>query len=330
MQFGGGKPSPGVIFDSDLGATIDDALALALLYGLQGKGESRVVGVSVSRPCLQSAEFADVLVRFYTGEPGPFSVVQPIGMTLGPKPAPDTALAGEPLARQSPEGNPLYPRSIAKLNDTADPIALIRNSLSAQYDDNAIVVCTGPATNLAGVLDLPEAKDLIARKVHHLVLGAGSYPDGLADPAIRADVRAARRVLAEWPSPIVACGSEIGAAFPFPASSLDRDFAWAPTHPLVDAYRAAGTMPYDAPSAAMAAALYAVRSKENYFPLSGAGTITVLDDGRTHFAAGDGKHRCLIADPAQKERVLQVYTELASTHPVPRQRFRPGAKKKQE
>jgi len=49
MQFGGqGKPSVGVIFDADLGNTIDDALALALLYGLQGKNESRVVSVSVT------------------------------------------------------------------------------------------------------------------------------------------------------------------------------------------------------------------------------------------------------------------------------------------
>ena len=38
MQFGGqGKPSLGVIFDADMGGTIDGPLGLALLYGLQGK-----------------------------------------------------------------------------------------------------------------------------------------------------------------------------------------------------------------------------------------------------------------------------------------------------
>ena len=329
MQFGGGRPPVGVVFDSDMGNTIDDALALAMLYGFQGKGEARVVGVSVSRPSLQSAEFADVLVRFYTGEPGPFSITQPIGLALSSKAAPDTPLLTAPLARQTPEGKPQYPRSIGKLNDTADPQALIRNNLSAQFDDNAIVVCTGPATDLAAVLDLPEAKDLIAKKVRYLVLGAGSYPDGPPEPGIRADIRAARRVLAEWPGPIVACGSEVGDALPFPASGLEG-FAWAPAHPVVDAYRAARPMPYDAPSWAMAAALYAIRPKETYFQVSGEGTISVLDDGRTHFAAGAGKHRYVIADPAQKDRVIQAYTELASTHPVPRQRFRPQQKKKQQ
>jgi hypothetical protein len=330
MQFGGGRPPVGVVFDSDLGNTIDDALALALLYGLQGKGESRVIGVVVSRSNLRAAQFADVLVRFYTGEPGPFSVVQPIGLTLAAKPAPDTPLESAPLDRKGPEGKALYGCSIQQLNDTADPVALIRNNLSAQFDGNAIIVCTGPATNLAALLDLPEAKDLISRKVRYLVFGAGSYPEGPAEAGVRADIRAARRVFSEWPSPVIACGSEVGEALPFPASSLEKDFAWAAAHPVVDAYRAAKPMPYDAPSGAMAAALYAVRPKENYFQLSNPGSITVLEDGRTHFSAAGGTHRYLIADPAQKDRVIQAYTELASTHPVPRQRFRPPQKKDQE
>ena len=42
-------------------------------------------------------------------------------------------------------------------------------------------------------------------------------------------------------------------------------------------------MPYDAPTWAMAALLYAVRSQEGYFKLSEPGTISVHDDGRTKF-----------------------------------------------
>jgi len=76
--------------------------------------------------------------------------------------------------------------------------------------------------------------------------------------------------------------------------------------------------------------LYAVRSDAGYFRLSEAGTIHVLDDGRTRFQpSAGGKHRYLIADPEQKDKILQAYTELASTKPVPRApRFR-GAQKKQ-
>ena len=75
-----GKPSVGIVFDADLGNTIDDALALAMLFGFQGKNEARVLSVSTTKSSLNAAIFADVLVRFYTGEPSPFFGVTPIGL----------------------------------------------------------------------------------------------------------------------------------------------------------------------------------------------------------------------------------------------------------
>src|ERR1039457_7544200 len=78
MQFPSqSKPPVGIVFDADLGNTIDDALALAMLYGFQGKNESRVLSVSTTKSSLAAAIFADVLVRFYTGEPGPFAPAIP-------------------------------------------------------------------------------------------------------------------------------------------------------------------------------------------------------------------------------------------------------------
>ena len=44
----------------------------------------------------------------------------------------------------------------------------------------------------------------------------------------------------------------------------------------------------------------------------------MLDDGRTRFtASAEGKHRYLILDPVQKDRILQTYTEVASAKPEP-------------
>ena len=118
---------------------------------------------------------------------------------------------------------------------------------------------------------------------------------------------------------------EIGVALDFPGSSIDREFAAAVAdNPIADAYRVWRPMPYDAPSWAMAAALYAVRPNEGYFKLSGPGTVQVHDDGRTSFTASDqGRHQYLVNLPEQKERILRAYVELASAKPVPRQRFRP-------
>ena len=94
---------------------------------------------------------------------------------------------------------------------------------------------------------------------------------------------------------------------------------------VVDAYCAFKPMPYDAPTGGMAAVLYAIRPQEGYFKLSEPGVIQVLGDGRTRFTpSAGGKHRYLILDPAQRERIVKTYTEIASAKPAPRQpRFRP-------
>ena len=68
-----------------------------------------------------------------------------------------------------------------------------------------------------------------------------------------------------------------------------------------------------------------MRPQEGYFKLSEPGTILVSDDGRASFTpSANGKHRNLIFDPAQKEKVLAAFVELASTHPVPRRGRRGG------
>ena len=98
-----------------------------------------------------------------------------------------------------------------------------------------------------------------------------------------------------------------------------------PDNPVADAYKACRPMPYDSPSLAMTAALYASRPKEGYFKLSGPGTISVDNEGRTSFTASEkGTHQYLIADPEQKEKILAAYVELASAKPeAGGRRFRP-------
>ena len=329
MQFAGqGKPPLGIIFDSDMGARIDAALALALLYGFEGKGEARLTSVSVSKSNLKAAAYCEAVGRFYAGATSPevrfFFRSLPVGLSTDGKMAEDTLMLTVPLSKRNAEGAPVYNHGIGKLNETAEVTALIRNAFTAQQDQNSAVVLAGPATNLVKVLDLPGAKDLISRKVRLLSVAAGAYPDGQPEFHIQGDIAAARKLFAEWPTPIVAAGFEVGEALRFPASSIEKDFAWSTAHPVVDAYRAFQPMPYDAPSCDLAAALYAVRPQEGYFKLSDPGTIRVLDDGRTKFVpSAEGKHRYLIVDPAQNERVIKTYVEIASAKPVPRQpRFR--------
>jgi hypothetical protein len=324
-QRGAEKPAAGVFFDTDF-ATVDSVLAVGLLYGLQGKGNCRVAIVTVSRPNLAVVGFADAVERFYRGPAGTFAQVPPVGMVTAGSPGETSPAFVEPFQKKKPDGMPVYRNAVRSVIDTGDPNTLIRNYLEAQYDGNAFFVLSGPATNLAAALAFPGLKETIAAKVKYLVVAGGAFPAGAPEAHIRADIPAARRVFAEWPTSIVASGYEIGAALDFPGSSIDQEFAAAvPDNPIADAYRAWRPMPYDAPSWAMAASLYAGRPNEGYFKLSGPGTIQVHDDGQTSFTAShQGRHQYLINDPEQKDRILRAYVELASAKPVPRQRFRPA------
>jgi hypothetical protein len=242
-----------------------------------------------------------------------------IGMPEGSSGSDDNAALGALLTKTSADGAPLYTSPIAGLVNTAESAILIRNLLLAQHDGNAAIVLAGPATGVVRILGLYRSGPQVTAKCKVLVVAAGSFPAGQPEASIKADVAAAKKLFAEWPTPIVAVGTEVGEALPYPGASIEKDFSWAPAHPFVDAYRAFKPMPYDAAASALAAVLYVVHPDEDYFKLSDPGTISVLDDGRTRFTpAADGKHRYLIVDPAQKERIVSLYTAMVSAPPAPR------------
>lgn len=274
------KPTPAVVFDSSLEDDISQVLALAQLLGCHSRQEVRVTSLSVSRNNLRTAAFCDLMGRF-------FGTSLSIGMAVNVAASTSVPpMLSAVLTRQTPEGKPVYNRVVEKLNDTADPVALIRNALTSQQDQNTVVVLAGPSVNLLGLLALPEGKKLVQKKVRVLVVAAPFDA----------------KLLAEWPGAAIIAGEEIGQSLPFPGAGIEEDFAWAANHPLVDAYRAARMMPYDVSSAAMAAVLYAAHPEENYFKLS----------------EPQGRQRQLIADTNQKDRVIQAYRQAVSAKPPER------------
>lgn len=292
------KPVVGVVFDADIGGGIGGVLALALLYGLEQKSETRVVGLSTTRPSLASAALMDAFQKFYFGRP------LPVGMPETGTAPPDPPMLSAVVSK--------FRHEVKTLNDTAEPAATIRNAYTAQHDENCIMVLAGPASNLVHSLSLPNVKELAAAKVRSLMVVDG--------PEFRSDPASARRLFAAWPGSVVVAGEDIGAAVPFPQASIEEDFAWAEKgHPLVEAYRAFRSGAYDAPSSAMAAVLHAVRPSQKYFALSEPATIAVNDDGSLKFTpAANGKHQKLVFDPARKEDIQKAYRELVSVKPVSR------------
>lgn len=332
MQRGAVRPPIGIALDGDFGHRLDAMLAVAMLNGLTAKTEARRIAISVSQPSLVAAQLADVVATFYRGRPvaGPGGGIGAVsegmvGMPEGSATSDDKPVLSAILSKKADDGAAVYSSTIRGLVNTAESAILIRNLLLAQHDGNAAIVLAGPATGVVRILGLYRSGPQIGAKCKQLVIAAGSFPGGQPEPSIQRDVAAARKLFAEWPTPIVAVGSEVGAAVPYPGASIEKDFTWAPTHPVVDAYRAVKPLPYDAPASGLAATLYAVHPDAGHFKLSEPGTISVLEDGRTRFTpTADGKHRYLIVDPVQKEQIVSLYTTLVSAPPAPRPGRRGG------
>lgn len=326
MQFSSaGKPPLGIVYDSDFGASAESVLALALLRGFAGKNVSRLVGISISTPNLESARLCDVVEKYYasatTGMAAMFMQGPPLGLAEKGKSA-DSPLIKAVLDLKDGDGKHVYEPRIKDLNDTAVGQVIIRNMLMAQHAGNAAIVSAGPVTNLAKLLMLRGAADLIQDKVKFLVLTGADYPKGKSERNFVADIDAIRKVLADWPTPIVIAGRALGQNLQYPAESLQKDFSYTPHHPVADACRAAGSS--DIPAAALAAALYANEAEAGYFKLSDTGTLSVADDGASTFqASADGKHRFLLFDPDKKQQIIEKYREMASAKPVPRMLRRP-------
>jgi hypothetical protein len=317
MQFGKGKPAAGAFFDSDF-STFDSVLAQALLHGLQGKNDCRVAVVTLSRPNLAVAGFADMVERYYRGPAGNFAQVPPVGMRTSGQPGITSPAFTEPFSLTKADGTPLFLNHVKRVLDTGDPNTLIRNYLEAQYDNNGFFILAGPATNLAAALEFRGIRELIIAKTNYLVAACN----------VEADRAAARKVFAEWPTPIY----EVGPAIPFPVASMEKEFvAVNPENPMIAAYRSWKPQLSDAPAPAAAATLHAARPKEGYFKVSEPGTIAVQSEGPAAFTPSpQGTHYRLTMDPEKQDKVIQAWVELASAKPVLPQRFRPPADEKKD
>lgn len=299
MQFEDKKPS-GVVYITSMSRP-DAALALAMLYGFQGKKESRMGSVCVNGSGLGAAVFCDIVYHFYTlGPARGANDVLPTGLAAdGPLPADPPMLK---TALEAP-----YARGLKKVSDTSLAESVIRNGVI--YNAQAVVILSAPATSLAKSFDIQGTKEIYKERVKMLVV---------VDSGAAQDPNAMRRVLAEFPAPIVYCGKDVGDVLLYPGASIGRDFAWAGGHhPVCDAYTAYQPMPYDAPSYDMAAALYSVHPENGLFSLSEPGSLAVDDGGKLKFIASGGKVQSLTVDSLRKDKIIETYIAIASAKPVP-------------
>lgn len=289
-------PAP-VIYDTDMGNDIDDALALAMLHALEARGEIRLLAVTVTKDNPWAARYVSAVNRFYGRGDLPVGIVRD-GVTKD---------EGKYVRRAVEEGR--WP------HDTEFPEAvdLLRRVLGGQPDGSVLVIQVGFSTNLARLLDAPGGRELAARKVKLLSLMAGDFAGGGPEYNVKEDIASARKLAAEWPGEMVWSGFEVGKAIRFPAKSIEGDFAWAPRHPVVDGYKRYMPFPYDRETWDLTSVLFAARPQAGYFTLSEPGRVEVDAKGMTRFVpAPGGRHRYLKVDEVQRARVLEAMIWLAS------------------
>ena len=313
-----GKQPLGVLYNTSVSRP-DAVLALALLYGFEGKREARMTAIAVNDAGLEAAIFCDILVQFYTlrgGTPMNSNRFLPVGLVAKNPLPPSPIMLKDAVEKNNEKGEPLYTRTIKRIADTSEVSAMIRNSLTGVQDKNAVMILSAPATDLERSLALVGTREFVAAKIKMLVVVESTSGK---DPA------ALRRVLENWPTPIVFCPRSVGEAVLYPAQSIETDFAWAPAHPVVDAYKAFRAMPYDSPTTDLAAAVYAVHPELGFFDTTKEGTIQVSDDGLLRFdAQAGGKHSQLQIVESKKAELLKLYIDMASARPVMQQpRIRP-------
>lgn len=313
---GSGKPI-GIIFDTDMGNDIDDALALGVLHALADRRECRILAVTSSKDDEDSLPYCDVVNTFY----GRGDI--PLGAVRGGK-TPEPSRYTRPIVHAKDGNEDRYPHDLRHNKDAPDAVEVFRKVLAEQADQSVIFVQVGFSTNLARLLDSSpdqyapwNGRDLVARKCRLLSMMAGWFtPDRKKEYNVFIDAPSARKLFALWPTPIVVSGFEIGMAIKFPAQSIENDFRYVTRHPLAESYPYYMRMPYDRETWDLTSALYAVRPNHGYFDLSPPGKITVDEEDVTQFEpSADGTHRFLIASRDQVVRVREALVQLASQPP---------------
>jgi len=307
-----------IIFDTDMGNDVDDAMALAMIHNLEKRGACKLLAVTITKDHPKAAPYVDAFNTFYGYPDVPIGVVR------------DGPAKEEGKFLKATDDEKLYPRKLKSGTDAEDALVLLRRTLAAQPDQSVSLIQVGFFTNFGRLLDTPgdtysplTGKELIAKKVKMLSIMAGAF-QSIADENryleynVKYDIPAAQKLAKEWPTPIVWSGFEIGIAAAYPHQSIEQDFGYVPHHPVKESYYLYNPPPHDRPTWDPTSVLAAVYPDRGYFTLSKPGAVTVEDDGFTRFnkRKENGRDQFLIMDAAQAARVREAIVQLVVEPPA--------------
>jgi inosine-uridine nucleoside N-ribohydrolase len=308
-----------LIFDTDIGNDCDDVLAMGVIHSLQSRGLCELLAVTITKDHDQCAPFVDAINTFYgRGE-------IPIGVCRSGITPQQSRFTGMVTSMDGDKER--YPHDLRSGKDAPDAVAVLRRTLASQADGSVVIVQVGFSTNLANLLKSPPddispmpGRELAAKKVRLVSAMAGAFTPINGQPHLEynvvEDIPSAKALAAEWPTPVVYSGFEIGLAVPYPATSIEQDYNYVTHHPLKESYVLYEPPPHNRPTWDLTSVLYAIQPERAYFGISPAGTVSVDDKGlTTHTPSETGLHRYLTLTAEQQIRVTEALVQLSSEPP---------------
>ena len=308
-----------IIFETDMGNDVDDALAIDMLYKYAKQGQIRLMAVMLNKEGEFPPKYIDLLNTWYGQRRIPIGVSNNSAKSI----VAGTNYTQVVCEETDEQGRVLYKRSIRDYSKLLPAAKLYRKLLAKAKDHSVTIVSVGFSTNLSLLLDTEAdeyspltGRELVAQKVGRLVTMAGH----MEDPTFREynvvnDIPACQKVYREWPTPIYTSPFELGLQIKYPASSIENDFGWTAHHPIVDSYKVYLPKIEDRPTWDLTAALFAI-DPQDFFTVSAPGRITVTDEGCTHYEAQpDGQHYYLSVTPDQARRILDYFVSKITKKP---------------
>lgn len=303
---------PNIIFDTDMGNDVDDALAQVLLHSFVQDGAAEFGLALVNKGAQLAPAFTDLINRFC----GRTDIE--IGWCAdGPTPEEGLFLrpvlgAGEGLLPYDPDTQ-TWP----------DAVSLLRRYLASIPDQSGVYVSIGFCTVLARFLESEPDEysawtglELATRKLRFVSLMAGNFdPQVLRNPTpenvehnVVQDIPSAVQAVERCPVPMVFSGFEIGIECCFPRRVVREEMDWCAFNPLKRAYGLYRGMEHDRPLWDLTSLLHAVFPDEGYFDVSEPGTVTVSDSGHTMFHPdAEGLHRHLILKNERLPEIMDIF-----------------------
>jgi len=308
-----------IIFDTDIGNDVDDTLAMGVIHALQNRAECQLLAVTITKDNQYAAPMVCAVNTFYK-RPN-----IPVGIVRGGVTPDDGKYLKQVVLMKTEKGGDAFPSTILPGGNVPDAVTVLRKTLAAEANGAVVVVQVGFSTNFARLMESgPDAispltgLELIRKKVRLLSIMAGIFGPGYThvEYNIDCDLPSAKKLIADWPTPIVFSGFEIGDVIQYPALNIQNDYNYVKQHPLKEAYRFYRGLENSQPTFDLTSVLYAVRPNHGYFDLSEPGTVVLDENGRTSFKPDpNGTHRYMKVSAIQIAKVQEALCLLCSEPP---------------